>query len=142
MSKFFGGVAAATARRPWPVLIIAVILSVVVVVASAATIVQVVRIGDSGARATWQLDGAYTAFEATVAIDDTAPAQASARVRVLIDGREAWASPELTAQAGPLHLPRIPLNGAEELTLTVDYGRSGDMGDRINWIDPVLIRQN
>ncbi|MCB0829459.1 MAG: hypothetical protein KDB64_00925, partial [Solirubrobacterales bacterium] len=29
MSKFFGGVAAATARRPWPVLIIAVILSVV-----------------------------------------------------------------------------------------------------------------
>ncbi|MCA9114269.1 MAG: NPCBM/NEW2 domain-containing protein [Planctomycetaceae bacterium] len=96
----------------------------------------------SGARATWQLDGAYTAFEATVAIDDTAPAQASARVRVLIDGREAWASPELTAQAGPLHLPRIPLNGAKELTLTVDYGRSGDMGDRINWIDPVLIRQN
>ena len=31
----------------------AVILSVVVVAASAATIVQVVRIGDSGARATW-----------------------------------------------------------------------------------------
>lgn len=96
----------------------------------------------SGARATWQLDGEYSAFEATIAIDDTAARQASARVRVLLDGQEAWASPELTAKSGLLRLPRIPLQGARELTLAVVYGRSGDMGDRVNWIDPVLIRQN
>ena len=29
MSRFFGGVAAATARRPWPVLILAVLLGAI-----------------------------------------------------------------------------------------------------------------
>ena len=96
----------------------------------------------SQSRVTWNLNGDYAAFEASIGLDDTAPRQASTRARVLVDDREVWTSPELTPVTGVVSLPRISLAGAQRLTLVVDFGRAGDIGDRVNWLNPVLIRGN
>lgn len=79
-------------------------------------------------------------FRAIVGLDDEAAPRGSVRFRVALDGQDVWTSPELTSQSPPLSLPPVPLNGARELTLIVDFGEQADVSDYANWCDAVILR--
>ena len=63
------------------------------------------------------------------------------RLRVLVDGKERdlGFKGELTWRTGPLRL-RLDVSKAKELTLGVDFGAGGDVGDHVNWADARLIK--
>jgi hypothetical protein len=96
---------------------------------------------------TYDLGGTYRRFEALVGIDDETGRPrdgspgGSVRIKVLVDGKEqplGW-DRELTWRDGPQPV-RMPVTGARELTLIVDFGRGGDVQDHVNWADARLIR--
>ncbi|MFO8007537.1 MAG: NPCBM/NEW2 domain-containing protein [Candidatus Brocadiia bacterium] len=72
-------------------------------------------------RLTWRLKEPYGAFHATVGVDDAAGRRGSVVFRVLVDGREAWAS-EPVSGADPSLEVAVPLNGSAELGLVTDFG--------------------
>ena len=65
----------------------------------------------------------------------------SVRVRVLVDGRERDLSlaGELNAASPPVAV-RVDLDGARELTLVVEFGSGGDVGDHVNWVGARLVK--
>lgn len=79
-------------------------------------------------------------FRAIVGIDDEAAPRGSARFRVALDGQDVWASSEVTSQSEPLAVPRVPLTGAKELSLIVDFGEQADVSDYANWCNAIILR--
>jgi hypothetical protein len=78
-----------------------------------------------------------------VAVDGSARllgVRGSVVFRVLLDGRELWASPVLTADDAPLVLPALDISAGGELVLHVDPTADGFAGDRGNWLDLLLVR--
>lgn len=93
----------------------------------------------SRSRATYDLGGRYAAFRAVIGLAPSAGEVGSAEFAVEVDGREVFRSDPVTAaEAKPV---AIELTGAETLVLSVDYGRNGDVRDRANWCDAVLVRK-
>jgi NPCBM/NEW2 domain-containing protein len=95
----------------------------------------------SASRVTYSLPPGCKRFEARVGLDDRSGRRGSVRVRVLVDGkeRELGIKDELTHGTGPVRL-NLDVSGAKELTLLVDFGAAGDVGDHVNWADARLIR--
>ena len=89
---------------------------------------------------TYDLGRRYSRFEAIVGFDDTARAKGRVDCRVFADGKEIYANPDLRADAPPVKLS-LPVAGAEELRLHVDFGRGQDTGDRVIWANARLYRQ-
>ncbi len=93
-------------------------------------------------RMTWKLDGDYRTLRGSVALDDEVlrlAAGGSCVFRVLLDGREAFASAVL--RGGEPSLPfHVDLAGAKELALVVDATDDGFAGDRADWLGLVLSR--
>jgi hypothetical protein len=90
----------------------------------------------------WTLDG-WSSLRGTVAVDGSARllgVRGSVVFRVLLDGRELWASPVLTADDAPLVLPALDISAGGELVLHVDPTADGFAGDRGNWLDLLLVR--
>jgi hypothetical protein len=95
----------------------------------------------SASRLTYDLGGNYRHFEALVGLDDQAEPMGSARIQVLVDGRArnlGWDG-DLTSKNRPQFV-RIPVAGARELTLVVDFGRFGDVRGLVNWADARLVK--
>jgi hypothetical protein len=93
-------------------------------------------------RVSWKLDGTYARLAGAAAIDDGVARLAtrgSCVFRVLLDGREAWASPVLRAGDPPLAFA-LELGGAREVALVADPTDDGFAGDRANWLGLVLTR--
>lgn len=88
----------------------------------------------------YRLDGKYRAFQATIGIDDDAQGKGSALFEVLVDGKPAYKSGELTGASSAVPLKRIDVTGAKTLTLRVDFGAQADILDHADWCDAVLIR--
>lgn len=93
----------------------------------------------SRSRLTYELNADYREFVTSFGIDDDSGPHADVTVRVLVDGVQKL---EQTAiKRGKLFGPiRVPVTGAKELELLVDYGANGDLQDRLDWIEPALIR--
>ena len=91
----------------------------------------------SASALTFDLPDGYERFVARYALADGAGG-GNVDVRVLLDGEPAHAAEDVTA--GTVGAVDVPLGGAEELTLEVGYGRNLDVQDRLNWIDPALVR--
>jgi hypothetical protein len=95
----------------------------------------------SESRLTYDLAGGYEWFEARVGLDDRTGRQGSVRIQVLVDGRPQALGNEGEWTGGdPPRLVRVPLTGAKELTLVVQFGRYGDVGDHVDWADARLIK--
>ena len=60
--------------------------------------------------------------------------------RVLADGEELFADPDLRADQPPVALA-LPVAGKRRLELIVDYGLGQDTGDRLVWADARLYRE-
>jgi hypothetical protein len=93
----------------------------------------------SQASLTYELAGGFRVFEAVVGLDDRTGRQGHVRIRVLVDGRPAIEDRELTHADGALAV-RVNVTGAKELTLSVEFGRGGDVQDHVNWADARLLK--
>jgi hypothetical protein len=89
---------------------------------------------------TYDLRGRYSRFEALLGFDDFARGKGRVDCRVFADGKQIYANPDLRADAPPVKLA-LPVAGAEQLRLHVDFGRGQDTGDRVIWANARLYRQ-
>jgi hypothetical protein len=90
---------------------------------------------------TYDLNGRYSTFEALVGFDDAVKGRGRVDCRVFADGKELYSNPDLRADGSPVKL-KLPVAGAEQLRLLVDYGRDQDTGDRVIWANARLYRQS
>ena len=92
----------------------------------------------SYSRLSWPLDGKYAAFRTQYGIEDD-KVRADVTVRIKLDDKVAYEKKNVRAgMLSPVIV--IDLAGAKKLTLEVDYGRGYDVQDRLNWIEPAIIR--
>jgi hypothetical protein len=86
----------------------------------------------------WPIDPSVLAFRTQYAIDGDQP-YADATIRIKLDGKVVH---ELQSLRSGVVSPVIELetHGARTITLEVDYGANADVQDRINWIEPALLR--
>jgi hypothetical protein len=94
----------------------------------------------SAARVSYALPAGVRFFEARVGLDDVGARKGSVRVRVLVDGQERDLGLKGDLKHGDALDVRIDVKGGRELTLVVDFGEGGDVGDHVNWVDARLIR--
>jgi hypothetical protein len=87
----------------------------------------------------YALDGGYATLKALVGFDKSAQGRGRVTCRVLGDGRELFAEPDLAATAEPVNID-VSLAGVKELALEVDYGEGEDTLDRVIWADARLFR--
>ena len=90
---------------------------------------------------TYDLERRYATFEALVGFDDAAKKKGRVDCRVIADGKELYANPDLRADAPPVKLS-LSVAGAEQLKLVVDYGPDEDTGDRVIWANARLYRHD
>jgi hypothetical protein len=93
----------------------------------------------SAARLSYALDQPYRRFEADLGIDDSTGGRGSVLFRVLVDGRQRYASGPVRGGAAPLSVS-IDLAGAKRLDLLVDYGEQGDVLDHADWLNARVIK--
>jgi hypothetical protein len=89
----------------------------------------------------YALEGRFTTFRTQYAIDttDSDGRYANVTVRILLDGKVVHEQADF--KAGVLSpVVSISVKGASTLMLEVDYGRTMDVQDRFNWIEPALLR--
>jgi len=97
----------------------------------------------SRTRLTFALGGKWSRFFTLAAVDDSAlslPVRGDAALRIYADGKVLWERKSLQGGEGPVAVGPLDVSGAKELTLEVDFGRSLHLGDRVDWILPVLFR--
>jgi hypothetical protein len=90
---------------------------------------------------TYELGGKFRWFEAWVGLDDQTGKLGSVLFDVLVDGKSQRVveAGELTSQNSP-RLVRVDVSGAKTLTLSVQFGRNGDVQDHVDCADARLIR--
>lgn len=92
----------------------------------------------SFSRLTFRIPPGYTHFRTRYAIDGERP-YADVTIRVLLD--EQVVHEVESFRAGVLSpVIDLPLGDARTITLEVDYGQGFDVQDRLNWIEPALVR--
>lgn len=82
----------------------------------------------------------FSHFFAAVGVDDAADESASVVFRVLLDDKTAFESGEMTVAAPPKQVA-LELAGAKVISLVVDFGGRGDVGDAGDWCEPRLVRR-
>ena len=88
---------------------------------------------------TYQIDGDYAEFAATIGLDDAVRPRGSVVFSVRGDGRILFDSAELTGSDPPRDVI-VNVLGVETLTLIVDFGRGLDLGDYADWGNARLLR--
>lgn len=81
----------------------------------------------------------YTRFLARIGVDDAAGESASVVFRVLLDERVAMESEEMTRFSGVKDVA-VDLKNAKVVSLVVDFGSRGDVGDAADWCEARLVR--
>jgi hypothetical protein len=92
----------------------------------------------SASRVTYDLPSNYQRFECLVGLDERTGRHGRVRVQVLVDGKES-AARDLSGGGAPVAI-NIPVAGAKQLTLVVDYGGGGSVQDDVDWVDARLIK--
>ena len=88
---------------------------------------------------TYDLKGAFGEFVTSFGIDDDSGPFADVSVFILVDGQKRFEKPQV--RRGKLHGPvRLDVTRAKRIELIVEFGESGDVQDRLNWVEAALIR--
>ena len=77
-------------------------------------------------------------FQAMVGLDDRAGPLGSVAFRVLLDGKERFATPSMSAR-DPAKSIDIELAGAKTLILITEFGDRGDVRDLADWVDARIV---
>jgi hypothetical protein len=93
----------------------------------------------SAARLSYKLDRPWNRFQTEIGIDDSTAGRGSVGFRVFVDGKVKYVSPAIRGGAAPQAVS-VDLAGAKQLDLVVDYGESGDVMDRADWLNARLVR--
>jgi hypothetical protein len=90
-------------------------------------------------RLVYPLDGSFKAFRTRYGINDSlVRADVTVRIRVV----DQVAHEAKNVKAGVLSpVVVVELGDAKELVLEVDYGQGIDVEDRLNWLEPALLRE-
>jgi hypothetical protein len=89
---------------------------------------------------TYDLGGRYSWFETRIGFDEASQGRGRVDCRVVADGKELYANPDLRADAPPEKLAAA-VAGVQRLQLVVDFGEDQDAGDRVIWAEPRLFRR-
>jgi hypothetical protein len=87
----------------------------------------------------YALEGKYDRFACTAGVDDEAGGRGAVVFRVRVDGREAYAGKTATGRDAPVAVS-VPVRGAKELSLVVDFGSDVPLLNRAAWADARLVR--
>jgi hypothetical protein len=90
---------------------------------------------------TYDLGGRFATFRTIVGFDETAGGEGRVDCRVFVDDKEVYSNPDLRADAAPVPID-VPVAGAQRLSLSVDFGKDQDSGDRVIWADARLYRRS
>ncbi len=93
----------------------------------------------SGTRLVYDLQPGDRTFHGHVGIDDSTRRRGSARVVVSLDGREVHRTPVVRGGEKPVAIPPTDVAGAKQLELRVDPADDGDLLDRVNLIDLLVV---
>ena len=94
----------------------------------------------SACRLQWQLDGQFERFTGLVGIDDSSGRWADAELVLRVDDRSVAHLSGLQHGQQPRKVD-VSLKGKRKLVIEVGFGRFGDTQDRVNLVDPALIRR-
>jgi len=86
----------------------------------------------------YALDGKYRTFEAMIGLDEMLGKNGDAEVRILVDGKETGAGRRLTHD-GESWRVRMDVRNTQELTIEVNWGDGGHVGDAVDLGDARLI---
>jgi hypothetical protein len=89
---------------------------------------------------TYDLDRRFSTFQTTLGFDASGRQKGRVDCRVLGDGKELYANPDLRADTPPIDLD-LDIKGVEQLLLIVDFGPDEDTGDRVIWADARVFRR-
>lgn len=89
--------------------------------------------------ATYDLDGRFDRFVATIGIDDQTDGRGDCLFKVEVDG-QVRLNQRMTGSDEPRDI-RIDVSGASRLRLMVEAGEDHDLADHANWADARLIRE-
>ncbi|MHC5539695.1 NPCBM/NEW2 domain-containing protein [Singulisphaera rosea] len=78
-------------------------------------------------------------FQATVGLDESAGPLGSVVFRVLLDGREKFATPPMAVNDVPKSID-VDVKGGKVLILVTEFGDRGEVRDFADWIEARLIR--
>ncbi len=78
-------------------------------------------------------------FQATVGLDETAGPLGNVVFRVLVDNRERFASPPMSARDAPKVID-IDVSGAKIIILATEFGERGGVRDIADWVEARIIR--
>lgn len=92
----------------------------------------------SDTEVSFDLDGLYETFAATVGIDDAVAPRGRATFVVTVDGQARF-SETISGGDGTLDL-KVPVHGATGLSLRVEHAGDGDVADWTDWGSARLIR--
>jgi len=87
----------------------------------------------------YELGGRFVRFQAVVGIDDSTAGRGSVTLAIELDGKRVFSSGLLTGKSKPLPVGPIDVTGAKRMSLIVDYAQFGDIQDRVDWCDAVLV---
>lgn len=87
----------------------------------------------------YRLEPADRRFQALVGLDDSAGPLGSVVFRVLVDGKERFASPPMNARDTPRSID-LDVSGAHVLILVTDFGERGGVRDLADWVEARLVR--
>ncbi|HEX4071344.1 MAG TPA: NPCBM/NEW2 domain-containing protein [Planctomycetaceae bacterium] len=88
---------------------------------------------------TYAIGGRFQRFRAKLGFQLPEGEMGDASIRVLGDDKPLFMKSSLRGD-GPVEPLDLDVSGVETLTLAVDFGRHEDIGDRVVWADPTLIR--
>lgn len=96
----------------------------------------------SASRQTWSLSQRFNRFRTVVGMDDSAGHGGLVDVSIEADGEVIWQSKGVTGSQPPVSTGWLDVSAVDQLTLVVDFGDRADVLDRVNWCDPLLLRND
>jgi hypothetical protein len=94
----------------------------------------------SRCRLKYDLRKQFDSFHAIAGLASSAGEPGSVEFAVELDGQEVIRTGPVERASEPLRIVNLDVRNVETMILTVDFGRNGDVLDRANWADAVLVR--
>ncbi|MGE5192801.1 MAG: NPCBM/NEW2 domain-containing protein [Deltaproteobacteria bacterium] len=89
---------------------------------------------------TYDLEGEFATFRALLGFDEEVGDRGRVLCRVWVDDKEVFVKPDFRSGEKPLPV-EVPVKGAKQLRLEVDFGEDEDVGDRVIWANARLYRE-
>jgi hypothetical protein len=89
---------------------------------------------------TYDLGGEFATFKAILGFDEDFGDRGRVVCRVIVDDKELFVNPDFKASEKPVPV-EVPVKGAKQLKLEVDFGEDEDVGDRVIWANARLYRE-